>query len=149
MDSQPDHMSVHEAADYYGVSEKTIRRRLKAGKLQAFKQEVEAGRLEWRILRVDRADLSWTGHNDHDGQDTDTPDGPGEDSDQGETVHRDAVLLNALQLVDRLQRENVQLAGQVGFLQSQLQESQEQVRLLSAPKEEEQPRFWQRLFGRR
>jgi hypothetical protein len=38
-----------------------------------------------------------------------------------------------VQLVDRLQRENLFLAGQVGFLQAKLQTAEDTIRLLQAP----------------
>ena len=44
--------SVQEAAAFYGVSEKTIRRRIKAGTLTAFQQATAQG-FEWRV-RLDR-----------------------------------------------------------------------------------------------
>ncbi len=146
MDNQADHMSIHEAAAFYGVSEKTIRRRLKAGKLKAFKHEADSGRLEWRIFHVDKADLSWTETHDQEGQMQDIADRLGMDThawglpsapsarivmDTDEDSSRDTVVLSALQLVDRLQRETTQLAGQLGFVQAQLQEAQEQIRLLT------------------
>jgi hypothetical protein len=68
-------------------------------------------------------------------------------------------------LMEKLQEENRQLAGQVGFLQAQRQALEERVRLLEAPKEEpvsapvetppvedvpppepEPRRWWQRLL---
>ncbi len=51
-----------------------------------------------------------------------------------------AALLKALELTDRLQRENMELAGRVGFLQAKLQTAEEQLLTLSAgPAQEETP----------
>ena len=44
-----------------------------------------------------------------------------------------AALVRALGLVERLQRENLELAGCVGFLQGKLQETQAQLLALSPP----------------
>ncbi len=70
-------------------------------------------------------------------------------------------LLRALALADRLQQEhtqlihqNVQLAGQVGFMQSALQQAREQIRLLTVDKEPEPEApqhhisWWRRMLGR-
>ena len=46
------------------------------------------------------------------------------------------VALELVGLVDRLQRENLFLAGQVGFLQAKLQSAEETIRLLEAPRDE-------------
>ncbi len=83
----------------------------------------------------------------------------------------DVALLRALELADRLQQENaqlvhqnVQLAGQVGFMQSELQQAREQIRLLTdslrtpqpdppaepAPAAQRPPKrlpWWRRLFA--
>jgi cell division protein FtsB len=52
-------------------------------------------------------------------------------------------VLRALDLVDRLQQQNVQLAGQVGFYQARIQSLEEQVKLLTdtqhAPAQPTQP----------
>ena len=154
MDTQPDHMSIHEAADYYGVTEKTIRRRLKSGKLPAFKQEDEWGGFEWRVLRVDKGthqvatgSLPLGSQNGQGGLPTATQADSGED--HGEAPQRHAVLLSALQLAAKLQHGNSQLSGQVGFLEAILQVAEDHIKLRSAPTEPEQPNIWQRLFGKR
>jgi hypothetical protein len=60
--------------------------------------------------------------------------------------------------IDRLQRDNQQLAGQVGFLQAKLQSAEERIKLLEAPKDEpvgerepaqQRRSWWQRFFGGR
>ncbi len=54
-------------------------------------------------------------------------------------------------LVEKLHDENRQLAGQVGFLQAKLQDAQERIKLLEAPREPEpetaaKAPWWKRLL---
>jgi excisionase family DNA binding protein len=120
--------SVQEAAARLGLSEKTIRRRIKAGTLSAFQRPTSQG-FEWRV-QLDSV-------SDHlDGQPVQVP--------PQVTVHVDSTedpspaaatepgLLKALDIVDRLQRENLELAGQVGFLQAKLQVAEQRILLLEA-----------------
>ena len=126
-------LSVHEAAEKLGCSEKTIRRRIKAGTLSAYQLPTSQG-YEWRVVLDDN-----TVHppprpavhlNGQAGQ------VPGTDQVVAQTSgHLDVqapepqneALLKALSLVDRLQRENMELAGRVGFLQAKLQTAEERV----------------------
>ncbi len=64
-------------------------------------------------------------------------------------------LMKALEMVDRLQQANQQLAGQLGFTQAKLQEAERTVALLMAPKdgpapeppaEPERRPWWKRIF---
>ena len=111
--------TVKEAAKALGQSEKTIRRRIKSGEIKAERVPGKYG-MEYRImdLRV----------------------GPA--LDRGLDIRRDDALVKALDMVRALQAESERLAGQVGFLQAQLQEAQSKIRLLTAPKS----RWWQRLL---
>jgi hypothetical protein len=52
----------------------------------------------------------------------------------GQAPGQDPLGLELVRLVDRLQRENLFLAGQVGFLQAKLQTAEETIRLLEAPR---------------
>ncbi len=127
-------MSVQEAAEYLGLHPKTIRQRIKDGKLPARKIQGPRGP-EWHVypdgvpltdptLTVDSptVDLPWT-------DPLPTVDSP---SVQGES----AVVLEALRLVDTLRRENQQLAGQLGFTQAKLQDAESTIqRLLMAPQD--------------
>jgi hypothetical protein len=54
---------------------------------------------------------------------------------QGAALSAD-VAAGLLHLVDRLQRENLELAGRLGFLQAELQQRDETIRALQAPREE-------------
>jgi hypothetical protein len=44
------------------------------------------------------------------------------------------VLVEALRLIGRLQEENRTLAGQMGYLQAQLEQARETIRALEAPR---------------
>jgi excisionase family DNA binding protein len=127
-----DVLSARQAADLCGVSEKTVRTWIRQGKLPAQRSD-----RSFRILRADVADLaaahaadSANGRNPGAGvRDLAADDerGPGAESADG------VAMLEMVRLVGRLQEENRNLAGQVGYLQAQLQVAQDQVRALEAP----------------
>jgi hypothetical protein len=99
-------VSVEEAARHLQVAAATVRRRLKRGQLQGRQVSRPYG-FTWEIW----IDAVYTEA---------PPSTPRIDSD------RDSLIL-------QLTTQNVQLAGRVGWLESQLQQSQEQVRQLQAP----------------
>ena len=166
-----DSLSVSEAAAHFSVSERTIRRRIKDGSLTGSKLPTTQG-YEWRVHldgASDQIDSVSTRHPVNlDGSNVHLP---GTSSPHAEQV--DPIIARALDLIERmhedqteelerLRRDNQQLAGQVGFLQAKLQDAQEenqQLRLLMAPKDEppvesEAPAvsepvrsWWQRLLG--
>ncbi len=111
--------TIKEAAKALGQSEKTIRRNIKNGKLKAQQVPGKYG-MEYRItdLPIDRP------------------------LDRGPAISTDIALVKALDMVRALQAENERLAGQLGFLQAQLQEAQNKIRLLTAPKLP----WWRRLL---
>lgn len=136
-------LSVDQAAAHFGVSERTIHRRIKQGQLQARKVDTPRGQV-WRVYVDGTAVMDDTNAVKHDSTVRPVP--------AGETIEM-------VRLVDRLTRENTQLAGQVGYLQRQVQEQQETIqRLLMAPKEDEpsepapaepeQRRSWWKWWGR-
>lgn len=137
-DRVTDALTPAEAAVRLGVSERTIWRRIKAGKLDT-EHRVEGVRILLSdALSVDDRQVSVAFDNV---SDTVT------DSPQPE-------LIKALEMVSELTRRNEQLAGQVGFLQAKTQDQERQIALLMAPKDEpEQPAqpervsWWRRLFG--
>ena len=135
-------VSVQEAASTLGCSEKTVRRRIKAGTLSAYQLPTSQG-YEWRVHVNGATDQSPSLSADQ----------LASQSDQlpGESVHVDDLpdtssarlsphsnaagnepLLKALGLVERLQRENMELAGRVGFLQAKLQTAEEQLLALTS-----------------
>jgi excisionase family DNA binding protein len=137
-------LSVQEAAEALGCSEKTIRRRIKAGSLTAHRLPTSQG-YEWRVHldgAIDQASPSPAVQLN--GQGGNLPGG----ADQGDThvpdhadspagPHSEAsneALLKALDFAERLQRENMELAGRVGFLQAKLQTAEDQILALSAGK---------------
>ncbi len=150
-------LSVHEAADRLGISEATVRRRIRKGELRAVKRPIPTG-YEWRVIIGDQPPVITVE------QDVITTDQPREShqhadnaavaqstvnhADQGiVTADQGVISTNAVPyaaferiLEDnrRLQDENVQLAGQVGYLQRQVLELQEQVRMLTMEKEPEE-----------
>jgi excisionase family DNA binding protein len=122
-----------EAAVRLGVSERTIWRRIKAGKL-----DTEHTTDGVRVLLTDAVSV-----NDRQVSDRAT------DSPQPE-------LMKALEMVSELTRRNEQLAGQVGFLQAKMQDQDRQIALLMAPKDEPAPEppaeperrpWWKRLWS--
>lgn len=178
-------LSVAEAAQRLGVSERTIRRRIQTGEIRAASVDTPQGHT-WQI---DPASLpahpapppGTNGRHPADATRQD-PAGPGSTLDATRQPSdmppgtppgtAGAEVLELVRLVDRLQNEKTQLAGQVGYLQRQVVEQQETIqRLLAAPKEtvdveatergntppeaEQMPAasepkrsWWQRLIGR-
>lgn len=171
-------VSIAEAAECFGCSERTIRRRIKAGAVSAFQVPTSQG-YEWRVRLVGvsgqvpgaagqvddvRGHLPGQGHPDAGGAATRVGVAGGDGAGQvdGGAVKVDGLpdqaLLRSIELTDRLQRENVQLAARVGFLEAKLQDAEQKVLALSAPAEpvvvEQRPKpapprtsWWQRLFG--
>ncbi len=160
-------LSIEEATQHYNLSERTIRRYIKQGRLEAFRRPTTRG-FEWRVQPGQA--LANDAHNDghlvitiasNDDQQMVNV------SPAVDTVPepQSEVAMRALELADRLQRENAalvqrneQLAGQLGFVQAKLQDAEEQIRLLSAPKEEPEPApkepelpqrqpWWRRFLG--
>ena len=178
-----DTVSVPEAAERLGVSERTIRRRIKDGEIRATSVETPQGHI-WRIDPaslpvhpalspggVERRPADATRHT---GQEDGTAQQGSESTRRASDAARQAAdmppgtpeLMKMLEiveedrrLIDRLQRDNQQLAGQLGFVQAQLQQAQERIKLLEAPKDEPEPArepeptpvqrapWWKRLFS--
>jgi excisionase family DNA binding protein len=151
-------LSIREAAEQLGVSEKTVRRHIAAGKVAAYKVQTSQG-FEWRV-QLDNATVQAPRH-DPVQLDSHPVQEHRQTAVQADSAE-DMVLLKALELADRLQQENVhlahenvQLAGQLGFLQAKVQSLEEQIRLLTTEQEPEatelapegkQP-WWKRLFS--
>lgn len=134
-------VSVQEAAQILGCSEKTIRRRIKAGTLTAHRLPTSQG-YEWRVQLDGGTDQSLSSaaaqvdsQNDH------IPSAAAQlDSQQNEPESAasaplnsasNEALLKALAFAERLQRENMELAGRVGFLQAKLQTAEDQILALT------------------
>lgn len=172
-------ISVPEAAERLGVSERTVRRRVRDGGIRAARIETPQGHT-WRIDPASLPDSPGTppGTPDksladatrHTGQEPGTGRQTADATRQEDDATRQAPdtppgtpeLMKALEMVDRLQRENQQLAGQLGFFQARVQDQEATIqRLLMAPKDEPAPAeervapaepaplrpWWRRLFS--
>jgi excisionase family DNA binding protein len=103
--------TVKEVAKILGQSEKTIRRRIKRGEIKAEQMSGKYG-MEYRIM--------------------DLP--VNQSMDRSMDIGGNNALVRALDMVRALQIENERLAGQVGFLQAQLGQAQDKIRMLATPK---------------
>jgi excisionase family DNA binding protein len=151
-------VTIAEAAQLLGVGEQTIRRRIKRGELVAEQITRPQGHA-WRVRLDDGVTRSPDQVNGHvrapdqilttsadqvDQVLTRTPDQVIDQVSAGDPgPHLAAALALAGSLVDQLAAERARvaaleherfgLAGQLGFLQAQLQAAQEQIKLLAAP----------------
>jgi len=141
-------LSISEVAARLELSERTIRRRIKDGSLQAFQRPTSRG-YEWRILleaepgqelvNVDRNDRQAESKDRQEPVNVDTG------AEPAEPPAAELGLLKALDMVEalqqentRLQEENKQLYGQAAFYQAKLQAAEERILMLEArPVEEE------------
>lgn len=134
-------VSVQEAAQVLGFSEKTIRRRIKAGTLTAHRLPTSQG-YEWRVqldagtdqpLPLPAAQMD--GQHDHLPNDAAQVDSQKNEAKNATSAPLNGAsneaLLKALDFAERLQRENMELAGRVGFLQAKLQTAEEQILALT------------------
>ena len=129
-------LSVKEAALHLGIDEKTVRNRAKAGTLPALKVSRPQG-YTWRIFP--------DGLPAHLDAQVDPGPNPGGTQVEPSATHVDPAPL--VQLVEKLHAENTHLAGQLGFVQAQLLEAQERIKLLEAPKDPEpKPGWWRQLW---
>ncbi len=146
-------MTTAEAAFHLGVSERTVRRWVSKGKLRG---ELVDGTLLVSLTSAGAdSDADICGHADSSGQSATA------DAVTRGHVELEAVLAlsdrlqDSMALVERLQRENVELAGRVGFLQAQVLVRDQRILALSAPADpmvEEEPErpqaaWWKRLLG--
>jgi len=129
-------LTIREAADALGVSEKTIRRRIKGGSIKAHQVQ---GAYYITDLGADQPQNGLDSPEDSildPGPDTNalaySPPGHGVDS----------TLDKALDMIRSLQAENEKLARQVGFLQAKVMETENRLLLLSAPGRP----WWRRLL---
>ncbi|MAG37545.1 MAG: hypothetical protein CL878_15015 [Dehalococcoidia bacterium] len=133
-------LSVAAAALHRGVSESTIRRWIKQGRLQVERVQTLQG-FVYRIPRtsLDGGQPPTNGrrapyHNAQAAVETSPPAAPSSPPPVTSTPSDTAgPLQDALALIERLHGENSQLSGQVGFLQAKLQDAEEQIKLLQPP----------------
>lgn len=144
-------LTIKQAAAQLGISPDSVRRRIKSGALEAFRVPTAQG-YEWRIALTHRP--------------------PSASRQVGGTPTQDAAQLGSapmqdrqantqplVEMVERLHRENMQLAGRVGFLEGKLQDAEQKILALSAPVNPEptvidqaredtgSPSLWRRLLG--
>jgi excisionase family DNA binding protein len=132
-----EHISAVEASRRTGISEKTIRRLVQSGKLKADKRgrafRIPVSELVAVIGRPVAPIPERT---------ADTGLFPASGRDTGQAIpvsaERDTGmggLAELARLVGRLQEENRNLAGQLGYYQAKLQQAEETIRALEAPRE--------------
>ena len=117
-DGSTDHgwATLAKAATLLGVSVYTVRRRMKRGELQA-KQVLTKHGLAWHVRLSDLPGVAPMG---------------------AEELRQDAqgpAMVELIRVVERLQEENRNLAGQLGYYQAKLQQAEETIRALAAPRE--------------
>ncbi len=163
VDTTGEGWTIREAARACGVSEKTIRRRIKSGTLSAYQVTTQYG-VEWRVTSLDtigegtptlevrtrhvqgrriysgriervearqsRVDMSRAGMDSR----------PTQALELAEKCRQDS---------ERLQQQNMELAGRCGYLQARLEASERQVLALTAPQEPGRTNapWWRRLLG--
>ena len=143
MDSEQQGLTIKQAAKELGISSDSVRRRIRSGSLQAFQVPTAQG-YEWRIVLGAQAQGASRQLNGDDAQVGGEP---------MQSRQADSGALAAV--VDRLSRENVELAGRCGFLQARVQQLEGEVKALQAPRDPEpepEPEpsrtpLWRRLLG--
>jgi len=120
-------MTISQAAEQLGVSTRTIRRHIKAGKIKA---ELVSGPFgdEYRIFGLTR-----------EGEANQEP----VDSTPGQADIKNTGSL--LAYIKELQEKNLALAAQFGAASERIKNLENQVKLLTAPKEP----WWRRIFPRK
>ncbi len=162
VDTTREGWTIREAAHACGVSEKTIRRRIKSGSLPAFKVNTQYG-VEWRLTSLDIEEGITTlegqgrraqGRRVYSGRIERVE--VGQRSVDTSRAGMDTRLAQALELAEkcrkdseRLQHQNLELAGRCGYLQARLEASERQVLALTAPQEPQRTStpWWRRLLG--
>ena len=137
---QVEGLSVKEAADVLGLSEKTVRNRIHAGTLPAVKVARPQG-YEWRVfpaglppdLAASNGVVPDPSHVEGQVEGQVVPDSTAPPNDLARLLEQ--MYADNQRLADM----NAQLAGQVGFLQARVQEQERQIALLMAPKDEPAP----------
>ena len=124
-------MSIPQAAEKLGVSTRTIRRYIKAGKIEAvlingrFGAEYRIPQLSPELLHKEPEDAK-----------------PAYDKSTGQTSSQP--IGQALDIIRELQEKNLALAAQLGVATERVRNLENQVKLLAAA---EIP-WWKRLFAR-
>lgn len=135
MDVPEQGVTIAQAAKTLGVSPKTIRRHIKDGKIPHVLVQGKFGE-EYRILdlpsiKVENLDTSGEEKGKLEGEPS---------ADDASQV--DSGTTWAVELINDLQKTNLQLAGQLGVAQERIRELERQVMLLNAPREP----WWKRTL---
>ncbi len=155
-------LSLTDAAAHLGISERTVLRRIKDGTVDGRKIGEGRGGV-WRIyLSVSDSqpapvsDSPTNAPGTLSGSPTDEPGNVSASVSDSQTQPAPE-MIRMVELVDKLQAQNLQLAGQLGFTQAKLQEAERTVALLMAPKDDPAPEppaevepkvsWWRRLLG--
>ena len=136
MDAPEQGYTIAQAAKTLGVSPKTIRRHIKDGKIPHVLVQGKFGE-EYRILDLPSIKVE---NLESPGEEKAKPEGEAsaEGTSQAESVDW------ALDIINDLQKTNLQLAGQLGAAQERIRELESQVMLLTAPEEP----WWKRALKR-
>ncbi len=128
-------LSVQEAAFFAGVSERSLRKWMQDGKLPftVTEQGKRVMREDLLTLLQERRKYVTVPYAEPPGHPGPTPEAPGQTPEPSPVDP--GVDLNPLAaLLEKMHRENVELAGRVGFYQAELEKYKERVLLLEAPK---------------
>jgi excisionase family DNA binding protein len=128
MDMPDQGVTIAQAAKTLGVSPKTIRRHIKDGKIPHVLVQGKFGE-EYRILdlpsiKVETLDVS--------GEESAKPEG---EPSAGSASQVESNSNWAIDLINDLQKTNLQLAGQLGAAQERIHELESQVMLLTTRRE--------------
>ncbi len=161
VDTDGEGWTIREAAQACGVSEKTIRRRIKSGTLPAFQVSTQYG-VEWRVTTLntvregtptlDVQPRRVQGRRVYSGRIERVE--PRQSTVDTSRIGMDTQLAQALELAEscrqdseRLQQQNLELAGRCGYLQAKLEAAEHRSLALSAPPEPTPASWWRRLLG--
>jgi MerR family transcriptional regulator, copper efflux regulator len=135
MDAPEQGYTIAQAAKTLGVSPKTIRRHIKDGKIPHVLVQGKFGE-EYRILDLPSIKVETLDTSEEEGA-----------KPEGELSAKGASQVDsntdwALDIINDLQKTNLQLAGQLGAAQERIRELESQVMLLNAPQEP----WWKRAL---
>jgi len=140
MDIPEQGVTIAQAAKTLGVSPKTIRRHIKDGKIPHVLVQGKFGE-EYRILDLPSIKVETLDTSGEDQAKEDQAQMEGEPS--AESASRaDSNPGWTIDLINDLQKTNLQLAGQLGAAQERIRELESQVMLLNAPREP----WWKRTL---
>ena len=121
--------SISEAAQELGVSTRTIRRHIKAGKITAVKIQGQFGE-EYRIFELPK---------DVEEQSQDN------EKEKTKLIPADDAV-SSLKIILDLQEKNIALAAQLGAATERIKNLESQIQLLTPPQEAPKKHWWQKIF---